>query len=471
MDITLVNVTTKITFDGNLVNRLSTVGIYSLIACLENAGIDIDFREYFLDFEKSPQEEFAAAEEFFSTAAQIIGIGCHSIHLPFVIRIIQIIKKIDPNKIIILGGIGPSIIAQSLMEKIKEIDVIMTGESEINCPPLVHTLLEGNRDLSTINGIIFREGEKLITTPPMERVIDLDTLPMPAYKYLDVNLYTQPMVMAARGCPFQCPFCSLSSYWSKKISFRSPERLAQELKVLADMGVQSVFFADPCFMLDKKRVEEFIRIINETVTMKEYKTYGRLDLIDEEVSSILAKGNFNAIFYGLESGSNSVLQKIKGGFTVEKGLDVIRMNQKYFSRIEVSLMWGFPFETLDDLRQTLEIHNYLKDELGCVVQLTWFQPFANTRYFDEYKETLFKPIQLSGIYDRSRSRNQLRDTFDRAGEYSYTISLRSMISHSHVYSLASDLIDNNPYLFPDFYRYQTPELEKKIALISQIVPT
>lgn len=96
MDVTLVNIASKTTYDGNLVNRLSTVGIYSLIACLEQAGLSVDFREYFLDFEKTPAEEMADAVEFFRKSARVVGIGCHSIHLPFAVRAAQELKRTHP---------------------------------------------------------------------------------------------------------------------------------------------------------------------------------------------------------------------------------------------------------------------------------------------------------------------------------------------------------------------------------------
>lgn len=469
-DITLINITSKNTYDGKIVNRLSTIGIYSLIACLEDSGISVDFREYFLDFEKSSSEEMVTAVKFFKNSEKIIGIGCHSIHLPFVARVAQEIKKAFPDKFIILGGVGPSIVARPLMELIKDIDLIVIGEAEVNLPQLVKALIYGGKKLSDIKGIIFREDNKIIAAPPIERVNDLDDLPMPAYKYLDVGLYKQPMVMSARGCPFGCPFCSLGAYWNRKVSYRSPERIQKELQTLSGMGVKRVFFADPCFMLNKERLIGFADVVKKDALMEELKTYGRLDLVDRETCQILADANFKAIFYGLESGSDSVLRQIKRGIRVQDGLETIRMTKKYFTRIEVSLMWGFPFETLGDLKKTIDIHNYLKDELGCVVQLTWFQPFANTRYFQEYKNILMKPESLSGIYDRRIGREQIHSTLDRAKEYDYTISLRSMIGHSHVYSLAKELIDSNPCIFPDFYRYKTPDLDKKLDIVNKIVP-
>jgi len=470
MDLTLINIASKTTYDGKVVNVLSTVGAYSLIACLKKEGINVDFREYFLDFEKSPGQEMQDAKEFFKNSSRIIGIGCHSIHLPFVVRIVQEIKKIYKDKFIILGGIGPSVIAQPLMEKIKEIDLVIVGEAELNFPQVVKSLLSNSLDLNGIKGLVARKGSSIFATAKMDRIPDLDLLPLPSYEYLDVKRYTQPMVMSARGCPFGCPFCSLSAYWDRKISYRSPEKMLKEFQILEKRGVKSVFFADPCFMLNKKRLFEFLSVVKNKVKM-EFKTYGRVDLIDEEACIALSKADFNGIFYGLESGSDNVLKRIKNGFDVSTGLKVVKMSKKYFKLVEVSLMWGFPFETLADFKETLYVHNYLKNKLGCAVQLQWFQPFANTPLFDKYKGTLCKADKLSAIYDRKKSSSQVKHTLKRAGAYDYTISLRSMIGHAHVYSLAKDLIDTNQFLFPDFYRYYTPDLEEKIRLVNKIVPS
>jgi radical SAM superfamily enzyme YgiQ (UPF0313 family) len=470
MDITLVNIASKTTYDGKQVNILSTVGIYSLIACLERAGQTVDFREYFLDFEKSPSAELKDAAAFFDNSARIIGIGCHAIHLPFAVKAAQAIKKRFPDKFVIFGGIGPSIVAKPLMEKFPEIDMVVVGEAEGNLPLVVASLLNGGKDLDGIGGLVFRKGGKVVETGPFAPIADLDSLPIPAYKHLDVARYPQPMAMSARGCPFGCPFCSLSAYWKGKIRFRSAKMMLKELQVLEGLGVRSVFFADPCFMFDKKRLLEFITLVKGKIKM-EFKCYGRLDLVSEEMCKLLVESNFKTIFYGLESGSDAVLKQIKGGFSVKEGLALIKKSRSYFPNVEVSLMWGFPFETLEDLKRTIEVHNYLKNELKCAVQLTWFQPFANTAYFAKYKHTLLKSESLSAIYDRDKSRAQVLSTLGAAGALDYTISLRSMIGHSHVYSLAKDLVDENPLLFADFYRYSTPDLDEKIKLVNAIVPS
>jgi radical SAM superfamily enzyme YgiQ (UPF0313 family) len=470
MDITLINIASETTYDGKTVNTLSTVGVYSLIACLEQAGMEVDFREYFLDFEKTPAQEMADARDFFAKSAGIVAIGCHAIHLPFAVKAAQQLKRQFPEKTIIFGGIGPSIVAKPLMEKIPEIDLIVVGEAEISFPLAVKALLAGGAGLEKIGGLMLRRDGGVTDTGPMAVVPDLDSLPMPAYKYLDIKRYPQPMAMSARGCPFGCPFCSLSAYWKGKIRFRSAAMMFKELQLLESMGVKSVFFADPCFMFEKQRLLDFISAVKGNLSM-EYKCYGRLDLLKEDMCKLLASANFKTVFYGLETGSDAVLKEIKGGFSVKQGLEQVKLTRPYFERVEVSLMWGFPFETVDDLKQTIEIHDYLKNELKCAVQLTWFQPFANTKYFDRYKDTLLKPDSLSAIYDRDKSRSQVLSTLKSSGLYDYTISLRSMIGHSHVYSLAKDLVDENPHLFSDFYRYATPDLDKKIELVNSIVPS
>ncbi len=471
-DISLINIASKTTYDGMVVNTLSTVGVYSLAACLEAAGLTLDFREYFLDFEKGPARELKDADKFFSKTADIVAIGCHAIHLPFVVKAVQRLKKAFPHKTVVLGGIGPSIVARPLMEKFPEIDLIVIGEAEVSFPLAARALLDGGRGLEKIGGLMIRREGRVTDTGPMPHVADLDSLPLPAYKYLDVKRYPQPMAMSARGCPFGCPFCSISAYWKGKIRFRSAAKMLEELKVLEGMGVKSVFFADPCFMFEKKRLLEFIHAVKGNLKM-DFKCYGRLDLLKDEMCRLLASANFKTVFYGLETGSDAVLKEIKGGFSVKQGLEQVKATRPHFERVEVSLMWGFPFETLDDLKRTLEVHDYLKNTLNCVPQLTWFQPFANTRYFAEYKDTLMKPEELSAIYDRRKGRRQVLSTLkDKdAGLYNYTISLRSVIGHAHVYSMASDIIDANPLLFSDFYRYRTPDLEKKIELVNSIVPS
>ena len=180
-----------------------------------------------------------------------------------------------------------------------------------------------------------------------------------------------------------------------------------------------------------------------------------------------------AVFYGLESGSTKVLNRIKRGFDLAGALETIRKSTLYFKTVEPGMMWGFPFETLADFKETLKVRAYLTDRLGCEVQLRWLEPYPDTAFFEKYKDSLFMPEVASAIYRPKAVEAGVRGggSFYAPGKGVEKIcipadvtSIRTVVAASHIAALCGPLIRAYPGLFPDYYRYKTPDLEKKLKL-------
>ncbi len=468
-DITLINMSIAKHFAKKVVYERNSAGAFSLIAALEKSGFEVSFREHFLDHTLSLSEEINHFLSLIESSSNLVGIGCHSIHLPFVVLAVEKIKELFPEKRVILGGIGPSSVARELMETFNFLDAVVIGEGE-------HTLCEltarktGN--FNGINGLVYRQNGDIFTAPPREPTKDLDSLPMPEYRFMDFGQYEIPTVITARGCTFGCAFCSLSSFWEGCVRYRSIDNVMQELRLLTSKyGIRYVFFGDPTFVINRNRTMEFCRRLREENLDLKWECLVRVDLMDEELMEQMSRSGCEAVFYGIESGSDDVLAKIKRGITVDTALEVIHKSTQYFKTIEVSLMWGFPFETLEDFQKTLQLLNSLKEK-HYQVQFRWLEPYPATPLYEKYKKDLFCPEEISFIYQPALVEQEIlkgqgfyeSDGRDLQGIRICTniTSVRTVIAASHIVNIAKQLIKAYPNLFCDYYRYKTPNLKEKI---------
>ncbi|MFH1415436.1 MAG: radical SAM protein [Elusimicrobiota bacterium] len=472
-NITLVNITIAKNFDERVVYKHNTVGIFLLIASLEKAGYNVSFSEFCLDHKKTLKEEIDSFINTIDTAPHIIGIGCHLVHLPFVVRVSEELKKRFPEKMMLLGGIGPSGVAEQLVRKFEFIDVVAVGEAE---DTIVEVVASGSAGLKDIKGIVYRQNGEVYVNERRPHITDLDRIPKPAYHIIDFSKqYQIASVLTQRGCPFGCHFCSLSHFDGSKVRFNSIENVVEEMIMLdREYGMKHMFFVDPTFTVNKQRTLDLCRRIKmENLSIKWF-CMTRAECMDEELLEALSTSGCETIFYGLDTGSNRVLEKIKRGDNVEKWLEIIKKSTDYIDIVETGLMWGFPFETLDDFKDTLDIRRYLEEDLKCGVQLRWLEPYPVTKLYEQYKGELFLPLEHSCTFQPdtvkkliNKSKEFYKTGSDVARIPTDVTSLRFVIAACHTADMCRDLIQDGPDIFCDYYRYKTPDLEKKLELAGE----
>jgi radical SAM superfamily enzyme YgiQ (UPF0313 family) len=468
--LTLINMSIARSYGGKVLYERNSAGMLMLLAALEKAGLKTRFREHFLVSGLSLRRELARFMSLVDPAAPVVGIGCHSVHLPFVLEAARAVKNKYPGKAVVLGGGGPSPLARELCEKFDFIDAVAYGEGE---GAIVDIARRGTKGFKGVKGVVCREGGRVVVNAPRPAVKDLDALPLPAYHRMDFKQYKVPTVITSRGCPYGCHFCSLSVFWGKKVRCRSIDSVMEELTLLSRRyGVKYVFFGDATFIMDRARTLELCRRLKAERLGLKWECLVRLDRVDEELMREMSAAGCEAVFYGLESGSDRVLKRVKSGVTLAEGLAIIKKSCSYFRTVEPGLMWGFPFETLADFRKTLAVRNYLKDELNCEVQLRWLEPYPDTALFAEFKSELFLPEKESVIYRPELAGRTLKGKkfYGSRGELgriclpSEVTGIRTVVAAAHVASLCGPAIKADPELFPDYYRYKTPDLAKKLAL-------
>lgn len=419
------------------------IGPLRIISMLEQYGFSVSFKDYQLhNPEKHPNsEEFY---NFLKPLEDIIGISVICNALPTVLGAVALLKEEHPDKTVILGGPAPTDVGEKILDYFP-VDIIVLGEGEKTIVEVMEAL-QGRKPLDQIKGIVCKANGRTVTTPRRERIKDLDSLPLPAYHHVNYADYRGlACIMTARGCPFKCGFCSAHSIWQRKMEYRSIENIVEEILLVEDKSVM-LGFLDDTFVQDKKRAMALVDAFRKEGVDIPYTCNGKITLMDDELLTKLSETECFQIFYGVESGSNRILNLLQKGHTIEQAREVIRKTMEYdIKRVRTSYIWGYPFATLEEFYDTLmSMGEDLRLE-KTVTQMSLLSPLPSSPIFKEYHQLIkFDPLIQS-----------------RAGGLPIQ---QSLSDYPHII----ELIENHPYIFTSFYHYDHPGFDEKLQTISKI---
>ncbi|MGB9631260.1 MAG: B12-binding domain-containing radical SAM protein, partial [Candidatus Methanodesulfokora sp.] len=219
----------------------------------------------------------------------------------------------------------------------------------------------------------------------MPLIPNLDEIPIPAYDLLPMHLYRFESlrfgtIITSRGCPFNCIFCSSSLQFGKRWRAHSKERVIEELRILhQDYGVREVEFLDDTFTLDRRRAREISReIVREGLDIS-WTASSRVNTFDLETGREMKRAGAHTIYFGIESGSQKILDLIGKGITVEQSISAVKSAKKAKLRALGSFIIGFPEETEDDIRRTIDFSKKVGVDLA---QFTIATPYPGTKLWD-----------------------------------------------------------------------------------------
>lgn len=421
--------------------RTVPAGVLYLAAVLEREGYRVDVRDLYVQSYRDLHADKLLAH--LEESADVVGFSCMSDSLPFVIAGIEKFKERYADKTVIMGGAGPTGVAREIIRSFPFVDIVASGEGEDTICELMDCLANGGgQDLRFVNGICFRDQGEVLETPPRKRISNLDSLPFPLYERVPMVEYPLVNIVFSRGCPYGCTFCDVAPMWERRNYRRSVESVIEEMRFLRERYGKTEFeFTDETFVLHQDVIIEFCRQLAARDVDVSWACTGRINLMNEELLSEMSKHGCRGIFYGIESGSDTVLARIKKDFTVAQAVEIVRETLK---RVHVvsSFVWGFPFETAEDLLKTLLLMVYLS-HLGSDTRLNRLVPFALTPLFAEYGDRLV-----------------WRDVWD---SYSIAVPFQTTGYRGEIV----DLIRKHPNAFPEFYWFPTGNHPEKCGLVER----
>ncbi len=324
----------------------------------------------------------------------VLGLQCYTFDLPFLRGALKLAKEINKDIVTVAGGPHPSAAPEEMMESFKgSLDFLFAGEAEIGFPKLLDSLNSGKKDFASIPGLVWRDGEEVKTNPKIFAQ-DLDSLGMPAWDFIHPQTYPESQhgaffmkfpiapIMITRGCPYPCTFCAGNLVSGKHIRRRSIDHVLDELYYLnKDFGIREFHVIDDNFTMDIAYAKEFLRRLKSLgLDMSWAVPNGvRMDVLDEELLSLMKETGLYIISLGIESGSDRILGLMKKGITTSKIREKVKMISDAGIDIAGFFILGFPGETVETIRQTIRFS--LELELARANFFTYL-PFPGTASYE-----------------------------------------------------------------------------------------
>lgn len=330
---------------------------------------------------------------------EVIGIYTNLMTKVNVLRLISFIKNeptLNHTKII-LGGPEVRNHAPNFIDY--GADYIVLGEGEETMLELVQCLHQKNGNENKIAGIAFKINNEIFYTEERKNIRDINTLPFPARKKVDLQLYfdawkskhgeSAVSVSTMRGCPYTCKWCSRAVY-GQSYRRRSPQLVAQELKwIETNYDVDTVWFVDDVFTISHKWLEEFRdALISQNVKIK-YECITRADRMNEQVLEVLRDSGCYRVWIGAESGSQKIIDAMDRRVDVNQVREMIRKSKDYGIQSGTFIMVGYPGETESDIIETL---HHLKTSDPDLYTITIAYPIKGTPLYTQTEaEFVVKP--------------------------------------------------------------------------------
>jgi radical SAM superfamily enzyme YgiQ (UPF0313 family) len=322
---------------------------------------------------------------------QLVGITSVTLNHHIAAHIAEVVRKCDERVPIVMGGPHVSFEIEGSFRDLPALDFIAIGEGEHTIVELARAL-EGRGDLRDVRGLALRDpgNGEIVRTPPRTLADDLDQLPDPARDLVPVARYlafdSHASVVTSRGCPYECVFCSAPAWTGRKVRYRNPSLCVDEIEQLAGLGFTEITIEDDLFTLYRSH---FLAVCGELIARDmgiRWNAFSRVDTINPEIVETMARAGCQAICFGVESGSQEVLDLVKKRSNLNKVREAMRMTQDAGIAALASFIIGLPGETEKTLRETIDFANSLQAEFGSVYGFHVLAPFPGTEVREKASE-------------------------------------------------------------------------------------
>ncbi|MCB4790816.1 MAG: B12-binding domain-containing radical SAM protein [Elusimicrobia bacterium] len=330
-------------------------------------------------------------ERLLKDRPQVIGITSHTPKFNQLLDTIKTIKELNLQAAIVVGGPHISLIPEKTMKQIPQIAYAVIGEGEYTFLELVNSI-ENKQPIEKVNGIAYRQGDKIILTSPRDYIKNLDELPLPARDllpniagecYSNAFRYKQlPMtsVITSRGCPYACIFCA--RIFGARYRMHSFDKVMEEIRHLVkNYGIKEIIFVDDTFIVDIERTIKICNALKEQKLGLTWSCHGRIDILYKhpELIPLMKNSGCWYISLGIESGNAEVLKKIRKNITLEQVDSVVNQLNSAGIHTKGFFMIGHPYDTKESIRDTIDFAKSLP--LGSV-QFSYTIPYPGTELFD-----------------------------------------------------------------------------------------
>ncbi len=393
--------------NDNSIFRFPPLGLGYIAAQLESRGVEVELVD--CTFQK-PQQ---AIERVVHAQPQVVGFYCMFSMKKTAIELAQILRAQLPKEtLFVVGGPLPSWAPDGFLGVF---DVVAVGEGEQTMTELVECYTQ-KKAFSNVRGLVYRNGNETIRTEPRPFIGDLDSLAFPTREHFDNDAYkkyyqksfryTTTSMISSRGCPFSCDFCSRPIYGAD-MRTRSVGNIVDEVEVIAGLGYDRVWFADDCFTLYNKHLLAVCAEMVRRGVDVGWECLSRVDTMDAEVAAAMKRSGCIRVFFGIESGNDSVLGIMNKRITTMQAQRAVEIAKAAGLKVGAFFIVGYPGESDKTVLDTIR--------------------FASKLPLDYLSFTLPYPIPGTPLYERVKGDGVSIEDWEEPKNY-------SLIRHKLLYT-------------------------------------
>jgi anaerobic magnesium-protoporphyrin IX monomethyl ester cyclase len=343
---------------------------------------------------------FDEAVERIPADSEVIGFSAmFSADWPFQRDFITLVRRRFPNALFVAGGEHVTALTEYTMRDCPALDVCVRGEGEHTFYEVLEAYRHRRPIGETVAHVGWRtpEGEVRINQA-LPRIKDLGSIPWPhwpqgylekfwaAGKAFGIQSERDMPMLASRGCPYECTFCSNPRMWTTRYILRDPDDVIAEIKHwIAQYDITAVQFYDLTAIVRKSWTLEFCqKLLDHGIRLNWSLPSGtRSEALDAESLGMLKKTGCNFIVYAPESGDAQTLKLIKKKVKLDRLNDSILTAKRLGLNTRANLLIGFPHETRRQILETIRYGLFLAwhgvDDVG----ISLFAPYPGTELFDD----------------------------------------------------------------------------------------
>lgn len=353
MKITLVYPRFKYESVGNVEEPL---GILSIAAVLNKAGYTVAFHDltFARDFDIMKKDILDSDLVGLSASSPLFGIAR---------KVLAYVKEANPAVKTVIGGPHPTLDPKDVLDS--GFDFAVMGEGEDTILELIKGIKE--KRLDSVDGIAYMENGAVKINQPRKFIQNLDTLPFIDRRLVDYNRYFTFGIMATRGCPFLCSFCKpmQDKLFGNAIRRRSISNIVDEIEGLVrhDRNKVIYFKDDTLTICNSSWFREFGDELKRRSLRIKWGCNARVDTVDREKLELMKECGCNGLAFGVESGSQKILDFYKKGITPQQAITTFDLCRKLKLERLAFLMLGAPIETREDMEMTYRLARRIKPDL------------------------------------------------------------------------------------------------------------
>ncbi len=376
--------------------RLPPLGLSYVAAALEKGGFKVEMLDNYLL--GKPIDEVQRL--VLKANPEILGITCSSASYPRCVETAKAVKEVLPSCKVVVGGWHPSYMPESMLQH-PEIDYVVMGEGERAMTELATSIVKGEdpKAVAKVAGLAYKHHNEIVKTP--QRFIEnLDEIPFLARHLLPMHLYEREIpflnvkpfdtMNIARGCPFNCIYCETRRLWGQTCRAFTPQRVIDEIEHMrTNYGTKGIYFVGDNFTINKKRTFALCKLIKESKLDIEWVCDTRADMISRNLLRSMKDAGCRTIWFGVESGSPRILEKISKGITNEQTVQAFKLCKEEGIQTASSFILGIPGETIKDMEVTYRFAKQLDPDWA---QFNVYVAVPGSGLYDE--------VMQKGLYDR-----------------------------------------------------------------------